>query len=398
MLLISETLDCALAGRTPESSSRLEKNPRPVIVWNVNNQCNMTCVHCYASAVRRRTESRELNTEECRQIVDRLADWGVQNIVFSGGEPMLREDLFALLAYAVSKGITPQLATNGVRITKERAVRFRDTGVTMIEVGLDGKPETNDAYRGIHGGFSRALDGLRYLREAGLETSIRMTVHQKNRADLMWLLDLAIHEEFSRFHISHLLYSGRADAASDDHLHPEDSRIFMTQIFEKTRDLLKKGVRTEIASSGNEADGPALLLWAREKIGVDTARRIMDILRTRGGNGAGERLWNIDHRGEVYADQFFRSMTAGNILKDSPDAIYKSRLFRQLRDRENRLKGRCAQCLHLPLCRGSNRERALFAERDLWASDPGCYLTDAMIAQDPLEPVQTRRRSLATAR
>jgi radical SAM protein with 4Fe4S-binding SPASM domain len=397
MLLISQTMDCALTGRTPELS-RFEKDLRPVVVWNVNNQCNMTCAHCYASAVRRRTESRDLGTEESKQIIDRLADWGVRSVIFSGGEPMLREDLFTLLEHAVSRGIVPELATNGVRITKERAIRFRETGVTMVEVGLDGKPETNDAYRGIHGGFSRALDGLRYLREAGLGTSIRMTVHQKNRADLFWLLDLAVQEEFARFHLSHLLYSGRADAASDDHLHPDDSRTMMNQIFDRTRDLLKKGASTQVVSSGNEADGPALLLWAREKIGVDAARRVMEILRLRGGNGAGERVWNIDHRGEVYADQFFRSMTAGNILKDSPDMIYKSRLFRQLRDRENRLKGRCAECLHLPLCRGSNRERALFAERDLWASDPACHLTDAMIVQDPLEPVHSRRRALAAAR
>ena len=227
MLLISQTLDCALAGRMPESSSRFEKDPRPVIVWNVNNQCNMTCAHCYASAVRRRTESRDISTEECRQIVDRLADWGVRNAIFSGGEPMLREDLFALLEYAVSRGITPQLATNGVRITKERAARFRDTGVSMVEVGLDGKPETNDAYRGMHGGFSRALDGLRYLREAGLGTSIRITVHQKNRADLMWLLDLAVQEEFTRFHLSHLLYSGRADAASDERSPDAREHVFL---------------------------------------------------------------------------------------------------------------------------------------------------------------------------
>ena len=163
-------------------------------------------------------------------------------------------------------------------------------------------------------------------------------------------------------------------------------------------DLLKKGSGTQIVSSGNDADGPHLLLWAREKLGVDGARKVMEILRQRGGNSAGEKTWNIDHRGEVYADQFFRSMTAGNILKDTPDMVYKSRLFRQLRDRENRLKGRCGECLHLPLCRGSHRERALFATRDLWGPDPACYMTEAMIAQDPLEPVQSRRRSYAAAR
>lgn len=398
MLLISETLGCAIDGRMPESSSRLEKDPRPLIVWNVNNQCNMTCQHCYASSVRRRTESRELCTEECRQIIDRLADWGVRSIVFSGGEPMLREDLFTLLDYAVSRGLSPQLATNGVRITQERAGRLRDSGVTQVTVGLDGKPEFNDSYRGIHGGFSRALDGLRYVREAGLQTGMRMTVHQRNKNDLMWLLDLAVQEKFNQFHLSHLLYSGRADAMSEDDLNVDDSRLMMTQIFEKARDLLKKGSGTQIVSSGNDADGPHLLLWAREKLGVDGARKVMEILRQRGGNSAGEKTWNIDHRGEVYADQFFRSMTAGNILKDTPDMVYKSRLFRQLRDRENRLKGRCGECLHLPLCRGSHRERALFATRDLWGPDPACYMTEAMIAQDPLEPVQSRRRSYAAAR
>lgn len=397
MLLISQTLDCALTGRMPEGSSRFEKDPRPVIVWNVNNLCNMTCPHCYASAVRRRSESRELSTEECKQIIDRLADWGVRVLIFSGGEPLLREDLFQLLQYATSKGLHPQLSTNGVRITNERAQRLKDAGVEYVGVSLDGKPEFNDAYRGIHGGFSRALDGLRFIREAGLKTGVRMTVHQRNKADLMWLLDLAVEERFSRFYISHLLYSGRADAMSDDDLGAEDSRTLMNQVFEKSRALLKKGSQTQVVSGGNDADGPYLMLWVREKLGVEAARKVMDLLRLRGGNSAGEKIWNIDHRGEVYADQFFRSMTAGNILKDTPDTIYKSRLFRQLRDRENRLKGRCTECLHLPLCRGSHRERALFATRDLWGSDPACYLDDAMIAQDPLEPVQTRRRSYANA-
>jgi uncharacterized Fe-S cluster-containing radical SAM superfamily protein len=155
----------------------------PVVVWNVCMHCNMTCPHCYAAAVARPSPT-DLDTDEALALIDDLAGCGVRVVIFSGGEPLLRRDLFELLVRARERGIAAQLSTNGVRIDAAVAERLASVGVAYVGVSIDGLAAFNDAYRGLPGGFEAALRGLHCAKRAGMRTGLRMTLTRRNVAQL----------------------------------------------------------------------------------------------------------------------------------------------------------------------------------------------------------------------
>jgi sulfatase maturation enzyme AslB (radical SAM superfamily) len=152
---------------------------RPVVVWNVTRTCNLRCIHCYAEAENVEYPG-ELSTEQALAVVDDLADFGVPVILFSGGEPLLREDLFALAARARDRGIRCVLSTNATLIDTDTARRLKDAGFSYIGVSIDGIDDAHDRMRGKRGAFGAALEGLRRCREAGLRRGLRFTLTRLN--------------------------------------------------------------------------------------------------------------------------------------------------------------------------------------------------------------------------
>ncbi len=187
----------------PEKLMRFASGMRPIVVWNLTNRCNLSCVHCYASAG---TDLFELTTEQCFEIVDKLSDFKVPLILFSGGEPLLREDLFEIAEYAKKKGIKSVLSTNGTLITKEIAENLKV--FEYVGVSLDGVAEVNDRFRGVNGAFERAFKGLLTASEVVL-SGIRFTVAKYNYEHALELVKLAREHEIPRFCLYHLVPSGR---------------------------------------------------------------------------------------------------------------------------------------------------------------------------------------------
>ena len=138
----------------------------PVVSWNCTRTCNLQCRHCYANSESKRYEG-ELTTEEALAFIDDLAAFNVPVILFTGGEPLMREDLFTLTAYAREKGIRATLSTNGTLITPEMARTIKDHGIGYVGISIDGDPAVNDAFRGVEGAYSRALAGIRNCRAVG---------------------------------------------------------------------------------------------------------------------------------------------------------------------------------------------------------------------------------------
>ncbi len=347
----------------------------PVIIWNVCGHCNMTCPHCYAVATKA-PSAKDLSTEEGLRLIDDLADNGIKVVIFSGGEPLLRPDLLELIQHAKSRGLFPQLSTNGVFITESKAAELAKAGIGYVGISIDGLPSFNDAYRGLEGGHDLALRGLQNSKQAGMRTGLRITLTARNADHLNPMLKAAQEVSADRFYVSHLLYSGRGFKMSNEDLGRDKTRSLLGDLFESAEQLLNANSPTRIVTGSNDSDGPFLLRWIQERFGADAALPVEKLLRERGGNSAGEKILNITHKGNVHPDQFWRQQTLGNVRHETVAEILANPFRQDLAQRATKLTGRCSTCRYIDLCRGSHRERALAEHGDHWASDPACVLLD----------------------
>jgi len=353
----------------------------PVMIWNVCMHCNMSCPHCYAAAVSEPAPS-DLSLAEGLDLIDQMAACGVQVVIFSGGEPLLRPDVLELISHAREVGISPQLSTNGSLIDAEMAARIAAAGVRYVGISIDGLEKFNDEYRGLDGGFELARAGLRNSKAAGMRTGLRMTLTSRNAHELDAMIAVAKADEVDRFYVSHLVYSGRGYHVSGDDLSREAARDALLRLFERAEALLVAGSGPRIVTGSNDSDGPFLLRWITQRFGDDAATPVRELLLERGGNSAGERILNIDSRGRVHPDQFWRAAVLGDVRKQRFADILEHPMRVELRNRIDYLEGRCGVCSERALCRGSHRERALARYRDRWAPDPACVMEDAEIGAE----------------
>ncbi|MCK5672667.1 MAG: radical SAM protein, partial [Spirochaetales bacterium] len=131
------------SGKLPSHLLQFSKDKKPVVVWNVGRRCNLHCIHCYSQS-EDVDYPDELTTEEGKAFIDDLAQYGSPVLLFSGGEPLMREDLLELIAHARTKGMRAVISTNGTLITRELAKKFKDLDLSYVGISLDGLQETHD--------------------------------------------------------------------------------------------------------------------------------------------------------------------------------------------------------------------------------------------------------------
>jgi radical SAM protein with 4Fe4S-binding SPASM domain len=367
-------------GRSPGHALRLGRDRKPIVVWNSTPSCNLRCVHCYYSAEMENNQEM-LSTAEAQAMIDGLVAFGVPVLLFSGGEPLLRADLFELGAYARACGLRTVISTNGTLIDQAVAGRIRDAGFSYVGISLDGMAEVNDRFRGVSGAFERALQGIRHCTEAGVKAGLRLTLNQHNFRDLPDILDLLEREHIRRACFYHLVYAGRGRTLRDEDLTPAQTRQAVDLLFARSEDVCRRGVDIEILTVDNHADAPYLYRRVRERQ-PERADEVLELLRRNGGNASGIGIAAVDHHGDVHADQFWQSHTFGNVRERPFGDIWldmSDPLMAGLKDRWSLLKGRCGQCQYLDLCNGNFRVRAEAVYGDVWAPDPACYLTDEEI-------------------
>lgn len=367
--------------RTPPRSAA---ERRPVVVWNVGRRCNLHCVHCYSDSANREYVG-ELTTDEGFALLDDLAAFGIPVLLLSGGEPLVRPDIFELVAHARTLGLRTTLSTNGTLIGPEIAARLRALGVSYVGISLDGIGRTNDMFRGHKGAFAKAMAGFRNCRTVGQRVGLRMTLTRHTCQDLDLIFDFIEAEGIDRACFYHLVYSGRGNAR--DELPPDVARAAVDTILRRTRDFADRGLRKEVFTVDNHADGPYLYLKLLAE-GSDRADDVLEMLRWNGGglHSSGVGIADIDFLGNVHPDQFWTSHTLGNVRERPFSEIWQDAsdpLLAGLRDRARMLRGRCGACQWKDVCGGSFRVRALQVHGDPWASDPGCYLTDEEIGLVP---------------
>ena len=194
-------------------------------------------------------------------------------LLFSGGEPLLREDLFGLAAYAKSLGLRPVLSTNGTLITPEMAEKLREAGFQYVGVSLDGLEEIHDKFRGRQGAFAEAIQGLRNAAAAGLKTGVRFTVNADNVADLPAVIDYVAEAGIPRFCMYHLVYAGRGSEMIGRDTDLATKRRTMEIVLQKTQALADRGVELEILTVDNHADG----VYIRNRIAAEQPERLAEV-------------------------------------------------------------------------------------------------------------------------
>ena len=367
------------SSRLPSHLLQFSKDKKPVVVWNVGRRCNLRCVHCYSRS-RDEKYAGELTTEEGMALVDDLSDYGVPVLLFSGGEPLMRPDIFELIRRARERGMRAVLSTNGTLIDAGTAARLRDFGLSYVGVSLDGLQETNDRFRGVRDAFGMALAGIRSCLEAGLRVGLRFTVSRRNVQDIPGIFDLIREEGIPRVCFYHLVYAGRGTKLVEEDLGHDETRGTVRLIMDRTRELHEEGRVVEVLTVDNHSDGPYIYLRMLDE-GNERAPDVLALLRMNGGNSSGVGIGCVSWDGSVHPDQFWRHYSFGNVRERPFSEIWTGddELQVKLRDRKEHLKGRCSGCKWLDICNGNFRVRAEAVTGDVWEEEPACYLTDEEI-------------------
>ena len=369
------------SSQLPSHLLQFSKDKRPVVVWNVTRRCNLKCVHCYAHA-KNTSFDNELSTEQGKQLIDDLADFGSPVMLFSGGEPLVRKDLPQLAAYAVEKGMRAVISTNGTLITPEMARNLKEIGLSYVGISLDGMEDINDRFRGVSGAFRSALEGIKNSQAAGIKVGLRFTVNKFNVNEIPKIFQLLEEMDIPRVCFYHLVYAGRGTELIKEDLTHEGTRAAVDLIIDETRRLFDKGKPKEVLTVDNHADGPYIYLRLLKE-NPERAKDVLELLQCNEGNNSGRGIGCVSWDGEVYADQFWRHHSFGNI-KDRPfSQIWtdtSESLMGKLKEKKKHVTGRCATCSWLDICGGNFRVRAEAVHGDIWAPDPACYLTDEEIA------------------
>ncbi len=354
---------------------------RPLVVWNMTTRCNLRCAHCYNESGE--ASEGELTTQEARALIDDLAAMKAPVLLFSGGEPLARSDIFELGAYAAARGIHPVVSTNGTLISAEVARRLKEADFRYVGVSIDGMRDTHDRFRCREGAFDAAWEGIRNARAAGLRSGVRFTISQANVDDLPAVLAKAVEEGIERFCMYHLVYAGRGAALAKTDLTPEKRRQVIDWLMRQTKELHSQGKEIEILTTDNHADG-VYLYQAIKREDRARAAEVLELLAMHGGCSAGRKFANIDARGDVHACQFWGHVSLGNVSERPFSAIWQQPdqpLLCQLKGMQSHLKGRCGECSYKAYC-GGCRVRAEAIHGDVWSADPTCYLTDEEIGRN----------------
>ncbi|MEW5954339.1 MAG: putative heme d1 biosynthesis radical SAM protein NirJ2 [Bacillota bacterium] len=321
-----------------------------LVSWNTTNACNLYCEHCYRDAGARAED--ELSTEEGRQLIDEIALAGFKIMIFSGGEPLLRDDLLELVAYARDKGLRPVFGTNGTLLTGNLAVKLKAAGAMAMGISLDSVDSAkHDRFRSSPGSWQAAVDGMAACREAGLPFQIHTTVLDWNYDEVESLTDLAVKSGAMAHHIFFLVPTGRAVNIETETLRARQYENLLHRIMRK-----QKQVNIELKPTC----APQFTRIARQ-MGLNT--------RFSRGCLAGTAYCIISPRGDMQPCAYL-NLPLGNIREIPFSTIWQENDVLQ-RLRTLAYSGGCGSCDHRLIC-GGCRARAYFYHGDYMAEEPWC--------------------------
>lgn len=349
----------------------------PVVIWNLIRRCNLTCKHCYALSADH-DYAGELSTAEVFTVMDDLEAYRVPVLILSGGEPLLRPDLFEIAARAKAMRFYVGLSSNGTLIDAAMADRVAAAAFDYVGISLDGIGAVHDRFRRKAGAFDASLGAVRELLARDVKVGLRYTMTALNAGELPALLRLMRDEGAQKFYFSHLNYAGRGNIHRAKDAHFAATREAMDLLFDTAWADARAGSDREYVTGNNDADGVYLLAWVRQRL-PRWHGALRQHLQAWGGNASGVAVANIDNLGVVHPDTMWWHHSLGSVRERPFSQIWADEsdaLVAGLKRRPRPLQGRCADCKALAVCGGNTRVRAQQTSGNPWGPDPGCYLDD----------------------
>lgn len=345
---------------TPEGAPA----PPRLVAWEVTRKCGLSCRHCRAAA-NKGPYPGELSTEKCFQVIDEIAEVGKPIVILTGGDPMLRDNVYEIAKYGTEKGLKMVMSPCGTLLNKDSARWLKEAGIDRISISIDGATaETHDDFRRVPGAFADAVKGIAVAQEAGIDVQINTTVTQVNIGELPDILKLAIDVGAVAFHPFLLVPTGRGKELADQELSPQQYEETLNWVYDQ-RDSVPLHFKPtcaphyyRILRQRAHEDG---LKVNPETFGMDA--------RAKGCLG-GQGFCFISYKGEVQICGFL-DVKCGDLKEQSFGEVWReSPVFRQMRDLDG-YHGRCGYCEYRRYC-GGCRARAYEITGDYLAEEPFC--------------------------
>lgn len=339
------------------------------VVWEITQACNLRCKHCSANAG---AGADELTTEEALGAIDKLDEFGVTILAFSGGEPLIRRDFLKLARYAADKGIYTAVATNGTLITKGKAKEMKEAGIEYVQISLDGAtPGTHDLFRGVQGAFHRTLEGIKNAVSMGFFVNVSTTITKLNYREVPKVIELCEKLGVDWFMAYNFIPTGRGIEVVELDLEPEQREELLKMLYERTQ---KSNV--SMLSTAPQYARVALEACQREVVvlshfySAKSREKVKSLADFIGGCGAGRFYLALKPNGDIQPCVFL-PLKLGNIKETDLEELWTtSSVLKDLQDKDA-LRENCGVCEYRYYC-GGCRARAYGYFGDYLAPDPGC--------------------------
>jgi heme b synthase len=338
--------------------------PLRLLAWETTRRCNLACLHCRAAAGSGPYPD-ELTTAEGQKLLDDLATMGQVVVILTGGEPLLREDIFDLAAHGAGRGHRMVMAVNGTLLTPAVATHLKDVGIQRVSISIDGADAaSHDRFRAVDGAYDGALAGIAACKEAGLPFQINTTVTRANQGELPAIHELALKLEAAAHHVFVLVPTGRGELIREELLSPEEYEATLGWLLDRQKEgrlFIKPTCAPQFYR-----------LWRQDAAArgeaISAAAHGMEAM-TKGCLG-GQGFAFVSYRGEVQPCGYLE-LVAGNIRETPfPEIWAQAELFQQLRRVED-YHGKCRVCQYRKVC-GGCRARAFALTGDVLGDDPIC--------------------------
>jgi len=337
------------------------------IAWEITRRCNLRCVHCRSSSEMEAKGHPDFPTAEAFRAIDDIASYAKPVVVLSGGEPLLRKDVFDIARYGTDKGLRMCLATNGTLVNKEICGEIKSSGIRIVSLSLDGSDETvHDDFRSQKGAFAGTVNAARLFKEHGIEFIINSSFTKRNQEEIPKVYGLAKELGATAWYMFMIVPTGRGEQIMNELISKEDYEEILDWHYQMEKDEDHMLVRPTCAPHYYR-----VVLQQAKKEGEKFKRRTLKF-STGGSKGciAGQLICLIDVDGNVLPCSYF-PMPAGNIREKTFKEIWEgSELFQDLRDFK-KYKGKCGSCEFVNVC-GGCRARAYSVYGDYLEEEPFC--------------------------
>lgn len=346
------------------------------IAWEITRRCNLKCVHCRSSSEMEAGEHPDFSFEQAKSILDDISSYANPVMVLSGGEPLLREDVFDIAKYGGSKGLRMCLATNGTLVNQDICDKIKDADIKMVSLSLDGaKAETHDDFRNQEGAFDGTMNAIRLFNENNIPFLVNSSFTVRNREEIPEIYKLVKTLGATAWYMFMIVPTGRGEDIMEE-LIPE-------QVYDEILEWHYEMEKEEDELLMRPTCAPHYYRIVRQKAkeeGSNFKRRNLKF-STGGSKGclAGQLICLIDVDGEVLPCSYFPK-SAGNVLKIPFKTIWEdSEFFKELRDFKS-YKDNCGRCEYVNVC-GGCRARAYAMSGDYLAQEPFCSYVPGQIAK-----------------